>query len=217
MSTKSNAPHRQRADTPTHDGNLAPAAPLSSLGADQSPLALPVLRAQGLEESDLRDLRSDHAGEAGAVCIYQGILALTSDAELQSFAQDHMETERAHLAFFEDLLPPAERSRLLPVWKLAGFLTGALPTLFGRNAVFVTIEAVETFVDDHYKQQVIALSTRPHLAGLGAILERFRRDEVHHRQDAGARVCESVGIIARSWRYLVGAGSRAGVWLARRI
>jgi ubiquinone biosynthesis monooxygenase Coq7 len=128
-----------------------------------------------------------------------------------------METEKAHLAFFEDVLPPAERSRLLPVWKLAGFVTGALPTLFGRNAVYVTIEAVETFVDDHYKAQVIALSTRPQLVGLCAMLERFRRDEINHRQEAGARVCESVGIIARSWRYLVGAGSRVGVWLARRV
>ena len=46
-----------------------------------------------LPGSVLADLRTDHAGETGAVCIYQGILKFTRDPELQAFAQLHMATE----------------------------------------------------------------------------------------------------------------------------
>jgi demethoxyubiquinone hydroxylase (CLK1/Coq7/Cat5 family) len=36
------------------------------------------------------------------------------------------------------------------LWRVAGWLTGALPALFGRAAVLRTIDAVETFVEGHY-------------------------------------------------------------------
>ena len=60
-----------------------------------------------------------------------------------------MQTEQRHLATVETLVPHPSRSRLLAVWRAAGFVTGALPSLVGRNAVYSTIEAVETFVDIH--------------------------------------------------------------------
>ena len=34
---------------------------------------------------------SDHAGEAGAVMIYRGILKLTKDPEIAEFAKNHLE------------------------------------------------------------------------------------------------------------------------------
>ena len=40
----------------------------------------------------LADLRTDHAGESGAVMIYRGILAVTRDAGLRHFAQAHLAT-----------------------------------------------------------------------------------------------------------------------------
>ena len=95
------------------------------------------------------DLRTDHAGEVGAVMIYRGILAVTRDAGVRHFAQEHLATEAGHLAQIEPLLAPHQRSRLLPLWRIAGWLTGALPALVGPRAVYATIEAVETFVDQH--------------------------------------------------------------------
>ena len=103
------------------------------------------------------DLRTDHAGEAGAVMIYRGILATTRDASVRSFAQAHLATEAAHLATIEQLLAPRHRSRLLPLWRTAGWLTGALPAWVGPRAVFATIAAVETFVDHHYTEQIEAI------------------------------------------------------------
>ena len=101
-----------------------------------------------------RELRSDHAGETGAVYIYKGIVAVAQwrdDVEMLTFAKAHGATEADHLSQIEHWLPMAQRSLLLGPWRLAGWLTGALPALFGRRAVFGTIAAVETFVDHHYQ------------------------------------------------------------------
>ena len=165
----------------------------------------------------LGDLRSDHAGETGAVAIYRGILAVTRDAEVRQFAEHHLETERRHLELIESVLPRANRSRLLALWRVAGFLTGALPALAGRRAVYGTIEAVETFVDRHYAEQLAYLSPTGPQADLYALLERCRLDEIHHRDEARAALGRRPGPLLRLWCRLVGSGSAAAVVLARRL
>ena len=42
-------------------------------------------------------LRSDHAGEVGAVYIYKGILKIAKDPELVNFSKRHLVTEESHL------------------------------------------------------------------------------------------------------------------------
>ena len=83
------------------------------------------------------DLRTDHAGEVGAVCIYQGVLQFARDPMLRAFAEHHLATEQKHLRLIAGWLPPAQYSRLLPLWRLAGFLTGALPALFGARPCLI--------------------------------------------------------------------------------
>ena len=164
----------------------------------------------------LRELRSDHAGETGAVQIYRGILAISRDPEVRHFAEAHLATERQHLADIEAVLPPRERSSFLPLWRLAGFLTGALPALFGRNAVFATIGAVETFVDHHYAQQVARLTQEDSHPDLRDLLERCRLDEVQHRDEAQGSLDRAAGPLVTAWCWMVGRGSALAVALARR-
>jgi 3-demethoxyubiquinol 3-hydroxylase len=166
----------------------------------------------------LADLRTDHAGELGAVCIYQGVLRFARDPALRAFAQHHLVTEQKHLRLIEAWLPKAHHSRLLPVWRLAGFLTGALPALFGPRAVYATIEAVETFVDHHYGDQVRALDLQPELGDLRQTLLDCQADEVAHREEAAtARGFDRLGMVLRVWCGMVGSGSRAAVALIRHI
>ncbi|MEM7610905.1 MAG: demethoxyubiquinone hydroxylase family protein [Pseudomonadota bacterium] len=66
-----------------------------------------------------RELRSDHAGETGAVWIYRGLLAASRNPELRAFAEEHFEAERQHLAFFESWLPARFKTRLTPLWRRA--------------------------------------------------------------------------------------------------
>ncbi len=167
-----------------------------------------------------RELRSDHAGETGAVYIYRGIAAVAQwrgDAELIGFAERHGITELEHLQLIEALQPPVRRSYLLGPWRVAGWLTGALPALFGRRAVYATIAAVETFVDQHYQQQIDRLERHGGPEGLLPLLLRCQSDECHHRDEAAALAGERSSWSLRAWCALVGAGSAAAVMLARRV
>jgi len=164
-------------------------------------------------------LRTDHAGEVGAVCIYQGVLQYSRDPELRAFAEHHLATEQNHLLLISGWLPASQYSRLLPLWRLAGFLTGALPALFGPKAVYATIEAVETFVNHHYEEQILVLARQIELRNLRQTLLDCQADEVAHRDEAAAasRGYSQSGWILRAWCAMVGAGSSAAVSLIRHI
>jgi demethoxyubiquinone hydroxylase (CLK1/Coq7/Cat5 family) len=164
-----------------------------------------------------RDLRSDHAGETGAVAIYAGVLAVTRDPALRNFAQRHQATEREHLRRVEDWLPPDRRSRLLPAWRVAGWLTGALPALFGPRAVYATIAAVETFVDRHYQDQIDHLRAHTGPDDLLPMLQACQADECAHRDEAATAAGGPPGWLLRAWCAGVGAGSAGAVALARRV
>ena len=184
----------------------------------------------------ITELRTDHAGETGAVMIYRGVLAVSRDPRLREFAQHHLDTERRHLALIEQVLPAQGRSKLLPLWRLSGWLTGALPACAGPRAVYATIQAVETFVDRHYADQVAQIDTLLSVAAsarapganpdqedasalisLRALLEQCRLDEVAHRDDAASRWDRSPSGLIRLWQALVGRGSAWAVSLCRLL
>ncbi|KAI8812003.1 ubiquinone biosynthesis protein Coq7 [Cladochytrium replicatum] len=181
----------------------------------------------------LADLRTDHAGEYGAVRIYDGILwslRLAPTQPLRDFAHAHRNAERIHLATMRELVPHAHRTRLIPLWHIAGWVLGALPNLVGGPpAVYRTIHHVEEFVDKHYQEQidgidayrrnmVVSVDTEEceSLDDLRDILERYRLDEVHHRDDAGRRVDQALKSDRSSWwTWVVQAGSTAAVKASR--
>ena len=165
----------------------------------------------------VRELRSDHAGETGAVAIYQGILAVSRDPAVLNFAQHHLTIERDHLELMDKLLPYAKRSKFLLLWRVAGFLTGYLPAIFGSSYVFRTVEAVEEFVDVHYSAQIDRLKLERTHGEIRLKLEICRNDERRHRDEARQRVSGSTGIIISFWVALVTLGSRIAVTIARVI
>ena len=178
---------------------------------------IPAFDKLNLPLSVARELRSNHAGETGAVCIYRGILAVSRDPEVRAFSEAHMATERQDLEFFETWMPKRWHTRLTALWRSAGWSLGAVSALFGSRAVFATIRAVESFVDDHYAAQIRMLARNPHWAPLRERLEAFRSDELEHRDDASRRLEARNGIIARAWTRVVETGSAAGVIAARRL
>ena len=167
-----------------------------------------------------RELRSDHAGEMGAVYIYKGIIAVAKyrkDKELIHFAKHHGDTETEHLQLIELVLEKKYRSRLLGPWRLAGWLTGALPALFGRRAVYATIAAVETFVEQHYQQQIVYLQRNGSHDELLKLLIRCQADEIDHKNEARLKASEPIPLVLKIWCSLVDTGSAAAVVLARRF
>ena len=167
-----------------------------------------------------KELRSDHAGETGAVFIYKGIACiakLTKDTVLLELANHHGATESEHLRLIESILPEKMRSKLLVLWRLAGWLIGALPALFGRKAVFATIAAVETFVEKHYQAQIDHIETYGAPYGLLGLLRKCQADEIAHKIEAIASVSKDQNFILNLWCSIVGWGSSSAVVVARVV
>ena len=164
-----------------------------------------------------RDLRSDHAGETGAVYIYRAILQFTRDPEIIAFATEHLATEERHLSAFENWLPQRDKSRLIPLWRIAGWSLGAVSLLGGRAGVYRTIEAVERFVVIHYQEQLDYLEDDKELSTVTELLRSFMDDEDSHRADAEHRVAGEPGVLSKFWSAIVGGGSSAAVKVCRVI
>ena len=90
--------------------------------------------------------------------------------------------------------------------------------MFGSKSVYATIEAVETFVNHHYEDQIRALTSHPELWDLRQTLLDCQADEVAHRDEAAASLGPTrPNALLRIWCRLVGAGSGAAVALIRHI
>jgi len=109
-------------------------------------------------------IRVDHAGEYGAVRIYEGQLAVfgaTNSAAVDAIR--HMaEQEKRHLTSFDTLINKrrVRPTALEPVWRVAGFALGAATALLGERAAMACTIAVEEVIDEHYAKQVAALGDR---------------------------------------------------------
>ena len=185
------------------------------------------------------EMRSNHAGETGAVSIYCGARwalgvrrALLGEAgaaspELAALAEqieEHEASEREHLGFFNVVLAPHERSVLIPGWRVAGWLLGAVSTLMGPRRMYQTTDAVESFVEEHYTAQVRRLKLEADPAvdpEVCRLLEHCCAEEVHHREEAAARVAAAEGWFMprfdAAWRKLVFVGSEYAAALAKRV
>jgi len=163
-------------------------------------------------------LRSDHAGEVGAVYIYKGILSIAKDPALVEFSKRHLETEKEHLRKIEEVLPVSKRSKLVGIWKVAGYLLGFLPSLFGPRIVFATIEAVESFVEDHYEEQLKYLRAQndPDQTLIN-LLQSCQDDEIEHKNESAIKKRSTPGFLLNFWMKIVGWGSSSAVKVAKII
>ena len=164
------------------------------------------------------DLRTDHAGETGAVFIYKGILLLSKDKEIIEFANNHLLTEKKHLELIEAILPNSEKSKLLFLWKFLGLLTGLIPTLIGKKFIYTTIFFVESFVEKHYNEQIIKLRKRNKIKYMELIklLEKLKNDEISHKKDSLKRFGK-LSFILRIWGNIIEIGSKTAVSISYKI
>ena len=106
-------------------------------------------------------IRVDHAGEYGAVRIYEGQLGgAEGAAPAPAPTIRHMaEQEQRHLKTFDRLVNErrVRPTALEPVWRVAGFALGAATALMGEKAAFACTAAVEEVIDEHYAAQIEAL------------------------------------------------------------
>ncbi len=203
--------------TRLQDADAAGAGAEKASARFRPPLPLPGDRP--LEDEIARILRVDHAGELGAVRIYEGQLAVMGDRHPLSPALRRMAAqERRHLARFEELVVErgARPSLLSPFWHLAGHALGVATALLGPHAAMACTAAVEEVIDGHYAAQRDRLEGVPGEEELRDTIETFRREEVEHRDEAiahGAERTPGYPLLAG----LIRAGCRLAIRLAERI
>ena len=108
-------------------------------------------------------IRVDHAGERGAVKIYEGqLLALKTickDSKLEKTIEEMKVHELEHKNYFEAEIKKRDISptKLLPLWDLLGVGLGFGSTILGRKAAMLCTASVEEVIDGHYKDQILSL------------------------------------------------------------
>jgi len=133
-------------------------------------------------------IRVDHAGEYGAVRIYEGQLAVLGDRKSRTVdaIRQMAEQEVEHLKRFDSLVNErrVRPTALQPLWQVTGFALGAATALMGEQAAMACTEAVEDVIDHHYAGQIKKLTNLD--PPLKKTVESFRADEIAHRDTAVA-------------------------------
>jgi len=161
-------------------------------------------------------IRVDHAGEYGAVRIYDGQLAVIGPGRARDAIRRMAEQEQRHHAQFDELVRRRQvRPTLLqPLWHLAGYALGATTALLGEHAAMACTVAVEEVIDEHYRRQAERLGDAD--PEIKETIEEFRADELQHREVAIAHgATETLGYELIS--AVVKTGSRLAIWLSERI
>ena len=133
-------------------------------------------------------IRVDHAGERGAIKIYEGqLLALSTlikNEELKKTVIDMKKHEEVHCNFFEKEIKERDikPTKLLPLWDLLGLGLGFGSTILGKKAAMLCTASVEEVIDDHYKSQIDQIGYDE--KNLKNNIIKFREDELHHKDIA---------------------------------
>jgi ubiquinone biosynthesis monooxygenase Coq7 len=142
-----------------------------------------------LDEGEIAAMiRVDHAGEFGALCIYEGqlaVLARNSRARANTEAIRRMaEQERVHFAAFDRMVKErgVRPTALEPFWQAAGYAMGAATALMGEKAAMACTVAVEDVIDEHYAKQIDRLGESE--PDLKETIAKFHQDELDHRNEA---------------------------------
>ena len=133
-------------------------------------------------------IRVDHAGERGAIKIYEGqLLALNlfiKDNKLKEMIQEMKDHEKEHLEFFDNEIKKRKikPTKLLPLWDLLGVGLGFGSAMMGKKATMMCTASVEEVIDGHYQNQINQIQSDE--KNLKEKIKKFREDELDHKDIA---------------------------------
>ena len=131
--------------------------------------------------------------------------------------KEHYETEKNYLIFMSYILPKNCHSKLLILWRILGFGLGFLSALLGYRFFYLTIQSFETFVEEHYQEQIEFLYKNSTSFGLLRVLENCCDEEVERQIDAKLyKGNDKKNSFERFWSNLVGFGSSFAVNISKQ-
>ena len=165
-------------------------------------------------------IRVDHAGERGAVKIYEGqLLALNTfvkNDKLKKTIEEMKVHEKEHRDFFEKEIKKRniDPTKFLPLWDLLGVGLGFGSTLLGKKAAMLCTASVEEVIDEHYLSQIKQLDNSEKI--LKKKIIKFREDELNHKDIAyekGATKKGPYSILDK----LIKTGSKIAINISEKI
>ena len=165
-------------------------------------------------------IRVDHAGERGAIKIYEGQLlalnTLVKNEELKKKIEEMQNHEREHAEYFEKEIKKRniEPTKFLPLWDLLGLGLGFGSTLIGKKAAMLCTASVEEVIDEHYKKQINQLESDE--KNLKEKIIKFREDELHHKDIAYNHGASKKGLYSLMDK-IIKTGSKIAINISEKI
>ena len=165
-------------------------------------------------------IRVDHAGERGAIKIYEGqLLALNTiykDNQLKEVIEEMREHEREHCDYFENEIKKREikPTKFLPLWDLLGVGLGFGTTLLGKKAAMLCTASVEEVIDKHYQDQINQIKDDE--KELRDKIIKFREDELHHKDIAYEKGASKKGFYSILDK-VIKTGSKIAINISEKI
>ena len=165
-------------------------------------------------------IRVDHAGERGAIKIYEGqLLALNTlikNDNLKKMITDMKKHEEEHSNFFENEIEKRkiEPTKLLPLWDLLGLGLGFGSTILGKKAAMLCTASVEEVIDEHYKNQIDQIEVDE--KELKDKIIKFRQDELNHKDMAYEEGATKKGIYSIMDK-VIKTGSKIAIKISEKI
>ena len=165
-------------------------------------------------------IRVDHAGERGAVKIYEGQLlalnTLVKDDNLKKTIEEMKVHEKEHCEFFEKEIKKRniKPTKFLPLWDLLGLGLGFSSTLLGKKAAMLCTASVEEVIDEHYQNQINQLGLDE--KDLKKKIIKFREDELHHKNIAYDKGATKKGLYSIMDK-IIKTGSKLAINISEKI
>ena len=165
-------------------------------------------------------IRVDHAGERGAVKIYEGQLlalnTLVKNESLKKTIEEMKVHEMEHCQFFENEIRKRniKPTKFLPLWDLLGVGLGFGSTLLGKKAAMLCTASVEEVIDKHYQDQIDQLQSDEN--DLKSKIIKFREDELHHKDIAYEQGASKKGLYSIMDK-IIKTGSKIAINISEKI
>ena len=165
-------------------------------------------------------IRVDHAGERGAVKIYEGQLlalnTLVKDENLKKIIEEMKVHEKEHCDFFEKEIKKRniKPTKFLPLWDLLGVGLGFGSTILGTKAAMLCTASVEEVIDEHYQNQINHLGSEE--KELKKNIIKFREDELHHKDIAYEKGATKKGLYSVMDK-IIKTGSKLAINISEKI
>ena len=165
-------------------------------------------------------IRVDHAGERGAIKIYEGqLLALKTikqDNNLKDKIEEMKEHEKEHLEYFEKEIQrrKIKPTYLLPLWDVMGVTLGFGTALLGKKATMLCTASVEEVIENHYQNQLKKIGNDE--MDLKAKIEKFKDEEVKHKNIAYESGATNKGFYSVLDK-VIRTGSRIAITISEKI